>query len=196
MIRINLLPSEFETSPTTINPAVPIGAAAILPLFFLVPFHLSQMATRKHLQTESASLKSELDRYQPILAQVEALEAAKTQLTNRKNVIQQLESERLRYPQFMDDFVKLLPSNLWLTSLTTLGQPGGNGLQVTMDVTALDNYAVADLISNLETSQIFSNVEMGALNSSAQPNGGQTITFHVTASYKRMSPVFNDTKKS
>ena len=75
---------------------------------------------RKKLESDSASLKSELDRYQPIIAQVEALERAKGQLTQRKNIIQQLESERLRYPQFMDDFVKLLPGNLWLTNLTTV----------------------------------------------------------------------------
>ena len=197
MIRINLLPAELEGgSPTLINPAIPMGAAAILPLIFLVPFHLSQVAQRRHLQTEAASLKSELDRYQPIIAQVEALEAAKVQLTNRKTVIQQLESERLRYPQFMDDFVKLLPGNLWLSNLTTVTQPGGNNIQVAMDVTALDNYAIADLISNLETSQIFTDTDLGPLSASQQAGGGQTITFHVNTTYRKMNPVPDATKKS
>src|SRR5438477_8440893 len=98
MIRINLLPAELESAPSQINPALPLSAAVILPVLILIPIHLSHMATRKRLQTEAASLKSELERYQPIIAQVEALEAAKAQLTQRKTVIQQLESERLRYP--------------------------------------------------------------------------------------------------
>jgi Tfp pilus assembly protein PilN len=124
MIRINLLPPEMEAAPSRINPAMPLAASVILPALFLIPFHLCQMATRKRLQTEKASLNSELERYQPIIAQVEALEGAKVQLTQRKSVIQQLESERLRYPQFLDDFVKLIPNNLWLTNLVTQSQQG------------------------------------------------------------------------
>src|SRR5205814_4501737 len=111
----------------------------------LIPIHLNQMATRKRLQTESASLRSELERYQPIIAQVDALEAAKVQLTQRKSVIQQLESERLCYPQFLDDFLKLIPNNLWLTSMVTTGQPATGALGIALDVVALDNYAIADL---------------------------------------------------
>src|SRR5437879_6386813 len=113
MIRINLLPTELESAPSHVNPVLPLSAAAILPMLVLAPIHLTQVAKHKRLQSEVTSLKSELDRYQPIIAQVEALEQAKVQLTQRKSVIQQLESERLRYPQFMDDFVKLLPGNLW-----------------------------------------------------------------------------------
>ncbi len=196
MIRINLLPAEFEAAPSArVNPAIPLAASVIIPALILIPIHLNQMATRKRLQTESASLKSELERYQPIIAQVEALEAAKTQLTQRKSVIQTLESERLRYPQFLDDFLKLIPNNLWLTSLVTTNQANSNVLTVSMDVIALDNYAVADLIANLETSQIFSEVDLGAINAAQTPTG-QTMSFHVNTSYKKADTTPNATKKS
>lgn len=196
MIRINLLPAASDAGPTPLNPAWLMGAAALLPMVFLIPFHLNRVAARKDLQKEAARLKSDLDRFQSIVAQVEALEAAKVQLTNRKNVIQQLESERLRYPQFMDDFSKLLPGNLWLTNLTTVVQPANNTLQVGMDITALDNYAVADLISNLETSQIFTEVDLGPLTAAQQANGGQTIAFHINATYKRMDTIPDAAQKS
>ncbi len=153
------------------------------------------MATRRRLQTETVSLKNELERYQPIIAQVDALEAAKVQLTQRKSVIQQLESERLRYPQFIDDFIKLLPGNLWLTNLTTTGQPTTDVLAVSMDVVALDNYAIADLIANLETSQIFSEVDLGSITASQTPNG-QTMSFHVNATYKKAATISDANKKS
>jgi len=196
MIRINLLPAEMEAAPSArINPAIPLAASVIIPALILIPIHLNQMATRKRLQTESASLKSELDRYQPIIQQVEALEAAKVQLTQRKSVIQQLESERLRYPQFLDDFLKLIPNNLWLTSLVTASQATTNVLRVSMDVVALDNYAIADLIANLETSQIFSEVDLGSI-SVAQTPTGQTMTFHVDTSYKKAETTPNAIKKS
>lgn len=196
MIRINLLPAELEAAPTQINPVLPISVVAIVPFIFLIPFHLSQLAAKKKAQNEITSLKSELERYQPIIAQVEALEQAKSQLTQRKGVIQQLEAERLRYPQFMDDFVKLLPGNIWLTNMSTAIQPGGTAMIVNLDVIALDNYAVADLISNLETSQIFTDVDLGAISIAQSAPGTQSITFHVTTTYRKNTQVTDATKKS
>src|SRR5439155_5291975 len=185
MILINLLPAEFETAPSArINPVLPLSASVIIPALILIPFHLNKMATRKRLQTESASLRSELDKYQPILQQIDALEAAKKQLTERKGVIQTLESERLRYPEFIDDFLKLIPSNLWLTALTTLSSPNSNSMSVGLDVVALDNYAIADFIANLETSQIFTDVDLGTI-SASQSTTGQTMSFHLAANYKK-----------
>jgi type IV pilus assembly protein PilN len=195
MIRINLLPAELEAAPSTLNPAFPLAAAVIIPALVLIPVHLGHVATRKRLQAETASLKSELDRYQPIIAQVEALEAAKVQLTQRKSVITQLENERLRYPQFLDDFLKLLPNNLWLTTLTTQAQSNPDIMTVNMDVSALDNYAIADLVANLETSQLFSEVDLGAISAASSP-GGQTMTFHVTTNYKKAAAISDANKKS
>jgi type IV pilus assembly protein PilN len=196
MIRINLLPAELESAPAqALSPVIPLGAAVIIPILILVPLHLSKMTTRRKLESDSASLKSEVDRYQPIIQQVEALERAKVQLTQRKTVIQQLESERLRYPQFMDDFVKLLPGNMWLTNLTTVAQPN-NALTVGMDVTALDNYAIADLVANLETSQIFTDVDLGAISTGQTQGGGESMTFHVNTTYKKLTPVPDASKKS
>jgi len=195
MIRINLLPAELESAPSQINPVLPLSAAVILPALILIPIHLGQMATRRRLQTETTSLKNELERYQPIIAQIDALEAAKVQLNQRKSVIQQLQSERLRYPQFLDDFVKLLPGNLWLTNLVTIGQASSNVLSVNMDVVALDNYAIADLIANLETSQIFSEIDLGAISTTQTP-AGQTMAFHISANYKKAETISDANKKS
>ena len=49
-------------------------------------------------------------------------------------------------------------------------------MTVTMQVSALDNYALADLISNLESSQIFTDTELGSRSPSATlpTGGGQT----------------------
>src|SRR5262249_42088199 len=119
----------------------------------------------------------------------------KKKLNDRKVVIQQLQSERLRYPQFLDDFLKLIPNNLWLTTLATTSQAATNGLMVNMDVMALDNYAIADLIANLETSQIFFDVDLGAITATTAQTG-QTMSFHVTTSYKKADVTPNAPKKS
>jgi Tfp pilus assembly protein PilN len=192
MIRINLLPAELESAPTQISPAIPLAVAVAIPVALSTVFHFVQVGNQKKLQTEKESLTKELDRYQPVIREVERLEAMKVQLQNRKTVIQQLESERLRYPQFMDDFLKMLPGNLWLSNLNTVID--GAQLKVNIDVTALDNYAIADLIANLEGSQIFTDVDLGAI-STAQSQTGQTMTFHLSTNYRKMNTLPDAGKK-
>ena len=186
MIRINLLPPEVEVSSSTaqFNPGFVVAGVAGVLVLILVPVSWVQRVHRNHLDSEISDIQSQLDRYKPIIAQVDALEQAKAQLTTRKSLIQQLENERLRYPYFMEDFLKLLPNNIWLTNLTTTILPDGSSLNVTLDITALDHYAVADLVSNLETSQIFTDVDLGTIQLS-QTGTGQSITCHITTTYHK-----------
>ncbi len=196
MIRINLLPAGLEAAPSRVNPAIPISVPVILLAMLLVPFHIKKMADRKKLQSEVSSIKNELETYAPIIKQVEALEGAKAQLTQKKSIIQQLESERLRYPQFFDDFVKLIPNNVWMTNVITTHQGNTNTLMVNMDVAALDSYAIADLVSNLEASQLFSEVDLGAIAISQSQTGTQTMTFRITTNYKKAEQPTDAAKKS
>ena len=195
MIRVNLLPPMAEAAPTEISPVIPIAVVAGVPLIGLFLFHIKLKKRDTDLRTQAAQLQHQRESLQPILNQVKALDDAKASLNQRKGVIQQLESERLRYPQFMDDFVKLLPGNLWLVNLNTTSPQGGNTLTVGMDVVALDNYAIADLVSNLESSQIFTDVDLGAISATQNPTG-QSLTFHVNTTYKPMNVVTDAVKKS
>lgn len=163
-------------------------------VFILTLIHIHQRIVRNRLRAEAGALQNELDRYLPVAAQVDAMEQAKTQLQARKTVIQQLEGERLRYPQLMEDLLKLLPGNVWLTNLTTQTTTGDT-MSIAMDVVALDHYAVADLVSNLESSQIFSDVDLGTLTLSQSPTG-QSISFHLGTSYRKGGAASNAAQKS
>ena len=183
MIRINLLPPDLYAHESKFNPMfIVVGAPLVLALV-LIPLTFHQYSVRNRQRSEIKSIQSELDRYAPIIAQIESLEKGKQQLVQRKNLIQQLESERLRYPQFMDDFLKLLPGNVWLTNLTPT-QPNEGTILLQMDVVALDNYAIADFIANLETSQLFTDIELGAIAAAPSPTL-PVLNFHLSANYKR-----------
>ena len=193
MIRINLLPAEIEVSEAKTNPAMVAIVAFVILVMVLSPISWSLNKRKSDLQNEAASLQSDIDRYKPVAEKVDALEKTKAERQQRKTIIEQLQNERLRYPQFMEDFLKLLPGNVWLTNLVTSQQ--GDTMNVSMDVVALDNYAVADLISNLETSQIFTNVDLGTI-SFSQLTTGQTLSFHINTVYKKMELASNAFKKS
>lgn len=196
MIRINLLPPEVSTpSQKQINPAWVIGTAQTLLLLVLCVHYFPKVKKKNDLHTDKVALENELDRLKPIIAQVEQLEQTKAQLQQQKSLIDQLQNDRLFYPQFMDDFLKLLPGNIWLTTLNTSSAGGDTSLTVAMDVTALDNYAIADLISNLETSQLFVDVDLGAIASTTLTTGGQSLSFHINTIYKKSGAISNVVKK-
>jgi Tfp pilus assembly protein PilN len=195
MIRVNLLPPEIKAATEfKLNPAYVVGGVAGVLVIALIPVTMMQYSKRSRLHAEAISLQSELERYKPIVAQVEALEAKKSELQQRKSIIQSLENERLRYPYFMEDFLKLLPNNVWLTALATTLPADGSSISVTMDIIALDHYAVADMVSNLETSQIFSEVDIGPIALSQIGSSLQSISFHLSTVYRKAA-MLNAVKK-
>lgn len=183
MIRVNLLPPELDSAPSEFNPAIPLGITGAVVAGILFFSYGREVSKRDKQKNEISVINSEIKQLEPIIAQVDQLESAKAQLSQKKGVIQSIESERLRYPQFMDDLVRLLPANVWLTNLVTV--PVGNNFTVTLQVSALDNYALADLVANLESSQIFTDTELGAVTVSQNATGGQALNFQVTTSYRK-----------
>jgi len=195
MIHINLLPESSEPVEFRFNPAYILAPAGIVASAVLFGLYRSEINTRDQQRQEIIKRNSEIKTLEPIIAQVEALEAAKAQLSQKKGIIQSIESERLRYPQLMDDLVRLLPNNIWLNSLVTT--MANNLMSITMQVSALDNYALADLISNLESSQIFTDTDLGAVTTAGNgPNGSQTLNFQITTNYRRLGMGNDALKKS
>jgi type IV pilus assembly protein PilN len=194
MIHVNLLPPELETPKTPFNPAYPIGVVAAVVFIGLFWVYRKQINVREAQRLEITKANNEIKQLEPIIAQVEQLETAKAQLTQKKGIIQSLENERLRYPQFMDDLVRLLPTNIWLTNLTTIPQANGAAMDVTLGLAALDNYAIADLVSNLESSQIFTDIDLSQITTTAQAQGGQSMTFQIKTVYKNAGGTNADKK--
>jgi len=196
MIRVNLLPPELESAPTEFNPAIIITPIAILLLIFSGYSYRQSTNALEEQRNEIKKASNEIKQLEPIIAKVEELERQKVELNKKKGVIQSLENQRLSYPQFMEDLVRLLPSNIWLSNLATISQADGSTMDITMSVTALDNYAIADLVSNLENSQIFADVDLGAINVSQGVGGSQSMSFQIKTVYKRMMAGADATKKS
>jgi len=194
MIRINLLPPGTEPSPVQFNPVYPVLIVGAIVGGFLFLSYRKEVNARDKQRDEIVRAKNEIKQLEPIIEQVEKLEAAKAQLSQKKGVIQGIESERLRYPMLMDDLVRLLPGNVWFSSVVTV--LAGNAVNLTMQVSALDNYALADLVSNLESSQIFADTELGPVSAAAGTTGGQTLSFQLTTTYKKLNVTNNAIAKS
>lgn len=184
MIRINLLGDEFVEQKKPLNPSIPIAFLGLL-LMGACGWHYTTMLKPEllSLRKQEADLQPKMNELQSILSTIDGIEKQKSDLQQRATLISQLEKERLRYPYFFETFLKILPPNLWLTNLLTNIQ-GTDTLALDMDVVALDNYAIADLISNLENSPSFTSVDLGPISATSQATGGETYSFHIKTTYK------------
>jgi|GEM_PF-772925 type IV pilus assembly protein PilN len=183
MIRINLLPREVRAEKVPAAMLLPAGIVLTAVIAIMIPVTISMRTSCSSLHRQMVNLQREIDRFQPQVQRVDEMEKNKTQLQARKNLVLLLENERLTYPVFFEDLLKELPSNLWFTSMTTVKKPDSS-MGIDLDIVALDNYVIADFLSNLETSKTFTGADLGTISAAQNPAGGTTLSFHLRMNYR------------
>jgi Tfp pilus assembly protein PilN len=184
MIRINLL------SPASIKKEErqEIMVLAYLLLFLLIIAGVTRLlfayTAYISVQSKTAEIQLQLNKYEVIVKQVEALQATKSVLENKKNIIDTLMNFRLIYPYFFEDLVSTLTDNVWFKNIDTKLDPSGM-LQVTIDADALNNYAIADFVTALSSNDKFSKVELGSITTSVIEKS-TVSSFRVTFNHKRI----------
>jgi Tfp pilus assembly protein PilN len=184
MIRINLLPQEIHAAEAKKQIAAIGIAAGVAVLIFLLGVGAWRFSKKVKLERDLAIAKDELTKYEAIVNQVNSLEQLKNNLTQRSNVINQLLRGRLTYPKFFEDFMMLLPPDIWVGNFNT--QPAGDKLRVELSASSLSNFAIADWLINLQTSPYFSEVTLGAITSQEPAeNKPPVMTFSISFKYAR-----------
>ncbi|MFH2069686.1 MAG: PilN domain-containing protein [Elusimicrobiota bacterium] len=181
MIKINLVPQEELEKEAKRKTIILLGAAgsvlvAVGMLYFLTRFAVDRTVTMK-----LNGLQMQLRKYQNIADEVKRLRDMADTLEKRKGVIETLMKGRLLYPQFMEEFLDLLPPAVWVTSLNTTSS--ANIITLNMSCMSFDKFMVADFIANLESSQKFSAIEIGNISSSGS-GMQETHVFQIRCQYK------------
>jgi Tfp pilus assembly protein PilN len=106
------------------------------------------------LEAEQAELRASLQSLKPIVDEVNSLERREKLLNARLDTIQRLRSNQRGPVQVLDALSRNLPEQAWLEAIDeTAGVYKVTGY-------ALTNFAVADLLRNLQRSQEFSGVDL------------------------------------
>src|SRR5208282_4716421 len=129
MIRINLLGQVRPKSarrPVDTGAALPllfIGAGLVLGVVFLFYFYHSYQTRLNDENTRIKQLTAEKTQLEQTKQQVEAFEKQKGVLTQRVNVIEQLQRDRTGGQELLDQVANTVSrtENLWLTSMTRAG---------------------------------------------------------------------------
>lgn len=185
MIRINLLPPEIHVAEVRRQFAILGGILGGLVVFSMLVFLGTRITLAARLQKDLSLANDELRKYQAIVDQVNTLEQTRNQLKARRDVIQQLLKGRLLYPKFFEDFMGLLPSEIWISSLNT-SPAEGNAINVSLNAQSTSNFAIADWLSNLQKSPYCSAVELGSIGSQDTEDGrAPLLNFSMRFKYTR-----------
>ena len=159
MIRINLLPQEQKTRKTAIklpkigNVAL-LGAVAGVIAILLVTFLVQGVRTRS-LKSKIAEAKTQATQLRPQIEQIERLTSERRELDTHLKVIKELEKDRTFEVMLLDELNKRVPDHLWLTSYQRT-----DSASVALEGVTFSNLIVADLMTRLERSVLYDNVDL------------------------------------
>jgi Tfp pilus assembly protein PilN len=159
MIRINLLPAEQKTRTRTIKlPKVGnfalLGAVGGVVALLLVTFLVQGVRTRS-LKSKIAEAKTQAAQLRPQIEQIERLTAERKELDTHLKVIRELEKDRTFEVMLLDELNKRVPDHLWLTTYSRIDSVG-----VSIEGVTFSNLIVADLMTRLERSVLYDNVDL------------------------------------
>lgn len=157
MIRINLLPPEErekkkefrlpEMSMIYMIGAVAVFFAVILTIGFVQHHKVADLKGKIEVANEESRQLA------PQLARIKKITKEREEVDRRLHLITSLDRYRYFRVKLLNDVGINLPSNCWLTDLT---EQSPNSYLI--DGIAFSNYKIADMITNLETSPIFTEV--------------------------------------
>lgn len=187
MIRINLLPPEYDQVQAKREQQVLFGGVGAVLVVFLAFIWVIQARRASALEVKIVNAQAELAKFQAIVSQIEKIEKDKASLTAKRDVIRNLNRSRLVYPVFFEDLLPIVPSDVWVTSIQLVEQ--GTSMKVTMACNALSNFAIATWLTNLQQSRHFTGVDLSAISyTTSETVGQQQLGFTITCQYQHQGP--------
>ena len=194
MIKINLLRPEKkevaagggttisfseEAKPSKLSIPALVGAIALTVIGIGAMYFLQtgELSRERKLLDERTLRKAELEK---VLKELEMIEATKRELDSKIKIISDLKLKQKDAVLMMDKLSRSLPEWVWLTDLNIT-----NGA-VSISGKALSNNLIADLINNLQNSNLFANVQLNST-SRRKEAGIDIFEFRVICTYVRQA---------
>lgn len=159
MIRINLLPFRAARTKENIRRQVSIFLLSFVLVTIILFYYNSHLSSKiKTLNSSIAALNTEVNIYRKKAQKVDRIKKNLDIMRKKLDVINNLERNRKEPVVMMETFTDvLIPQRMWLTDLECRNDV------VNLKGVALDNKTVADFMTNLEKTPIFSGVSLKTL---------------------------------
>lgn len=159
MIRINLIPFRVARKTENIRRQVSIFTGTfILVCLVLVGGNMMLNGKVKALELKVTATRNEINALKKITKEIEEIKKKLAILKTKTEVIQNLESNRRAPVGLLESMTqKVVPNRMWLTSM----DEGDTSLQ--LKGIAVDNKTVADFMTRLEGSELYSGINLNTL---------------------------------
>jgi len=160
MIRINLLPFRAARKKENIRRQISIFVLTFAFTAVTLFYYNGTLSSKiTNLETVIQTKKSELATYQKAIQEIQQIQKRLTDLQNKTRIINQLNTDREWPLTFLDSINDLIiEKRMWLTNLSLSGR------NISIKGIALDNKTVADFMTRLEESKLYSNINLQTIN--------------------------------
>jgi type IV pilus assembly protein PilN len=159
MIRINLLPEEDRAKKKELRlpemSTVYLIAAVVIFIAAIVVTSTVQGHKVRSLESKIEEAKEESRKLAPQLAKIKQITREREEVNRRLSLITSLDRHRYYRVKLLNDISYKLPANCWLTDVSELSPNNFAISGITFS-----NFTVADMMSNLEKSQLISSVDL------------------------------------
>jgi len=173
LIRINLLPRVQRRRlpvPQISELAIP---AVVLVLLLGASFLIARRTT--DLQDQIAKTNREIQQLRPIVARVEELDLLIASMKKKEDVVAELLKQQLPAASVLNEVRLLIPREVWMVSMS-VPDPSS----INLEGLARNHYAVARLMDNLGTGQLFKRVDLTVMQLE-KVGPVEVVRFQVTA---------------
>ena len=182
MIKINLLPKEILEKEKGKKLIVLIVLACVAILSVVLGLYAMRFLKYNGLKSHLAGIENKLKPLQSVIVQVDEIEAEKAKLKTKIQVIETLLKDSLIYPHMLEDLSALIPKKVWVNWLDTKSKEGV--LDLSMSLSASNNYGVANFTAILEDNERFNNVVLGSISSVKMSTGVEIRNFDIRCEYR------------
>ncbi len=155
MAHVNLLPWRAERRKLREREFFgQLGMAFVVGLGFVLVWALWMGARINNQNDRNTILQGEIKQLDVKIAKIKDLEKVREHLLARKQIIEQLQSDRSKMVHLFDELVKTIPNSARLTMLKQVGDT------MSLDGVAQSNASVAEYMRNIETSPWMGHVDL------------------------------------
>lgn len=178
MIRVNLMPAAAEQTETRIRvPSLssfaPIAALCVV-VGILALVSIVQSIRIRSMHGKITALETEARQLAPLIQRIEMLTRERQLASQRLQVIERLDQDRLVRVRLVDELARRVPDYVWFKGFS---EKGG---AITITGVTFSNLTVADLIRSLERSVLYEQVDLG-ISQRGEIGGRDVVNFTLSA---------------
>ena len=191
MIRINLLPFRVARKKENIRRQVSIFFLSIMMISLLLTWYTMGIDKKivktrgqiSQVQAQISLFKEKADRVTRIKKNLKILQ-------DKLKIVSSLEEKRREQLVLLGELSdKIVPERMWIESMKS------DSAHVTLKGVAFDNPTIADFMRNLETSPLFSNIDLKRSKVQKFKDNVMLKSFELLCTKKKIAPKKSDTGK-